>query len=505
MRLSHLAAALLALTVASVSGAAADQPPSQDTPEHWQRLARQDIAEAHKALVAAHPGAIDPGNPGFRVWLEAGPGKALDQVPRVRSYDDMLSVVRFYVAGFHDVHLAYSDDTRTSSTLTVDGWHVAPRDGSAVVDAVAPDWPVALPPLGAKLLGCDGRAARSLVADDIAPFTQAPVGAAGQAVLWGAFTHPPLGDMRWRSCSFETVDGHRLDLPQAWNDVPWDIFAQLARGGRKPPLPRTNSAERLPDGTLWIRAGNFTPNADQNVALERLIETLRHGPTARRIVFDARGNGGGDSGIGQRLFTAATGGVEVDDAGLGDVPVTSAWWRVSDIAIEAMVQRETIVRERGGDDSTLHMVQLLHAALAAAQARGEDWVHQPGGDYPRLSRVDMVARKAHLLRPVERVALLTDANCVSACLDFADLVRSVPGSVHIGQTTGADTIYLDIASVRLPSGNALILPLKVWRNRLRGDNEAWVPDVPLSFDPDSEDATRRAVIRALDRPAAPAR
>ena len=139
MRLSHLAAALLALTVASVSGAAADQPPSQDTPEHWQRLARQDIAEAHKALVAAHPGAIDPGNPGFRVWLEAGPGKALDQVPRVRSYDDMLSVVRFYVAGFHDVHLAYSDDTRTSSTLTVDGWHVAPRDGSAVVDAVAPE------------------------------------------------------------------------------------------------------------------------------------------------------------------------------------------------------------------------------------------------------------------------------------------------------------------------------------------------------------------------------
>ena len=496
---------LVALAVAGGNVAAADQPSSEDTPEHWQRLARQDIAEAHKTLVAAHPGVIDPANPGFRDWLEAGPGKALAYVPRVRSYDDMLSVVRVYAAGFHDGHLAYSDDTRPSSNMTVDGWHVAPRDGSAIVDAVAPDWPVALPPLGAELLGCDGRAARSLVAEDIAPFTQAPVGDAGQAMLWSAFTEPPLGDMRWRECSFMTADGHRLELPQAWKAVPWDVFVHLELGGRKRPAPPTNSAERLPDGTLWIRAGNFTPSADENIALEQLIETLRREPTARRIVFDSRGNNGGDSGIGQRLFAAATGGLEIDDSRLGGVAVTSAWWRVSDIAIAAMVGREVVAKERGGDDSTLQVVKQLHQALVAAQTRGEDWVHQPGSDYPRLTRQDMAARKAHLNRPVDRVALLTDANCVSACLDFADLVRSVPGSVHIGQTTGADTVYLDIGHVRLPSGNALILPLKVWRNRPRGDNETLVPDVPLSLAQSSEDAVRRAVIQVLDRPAVPAR
>ena len=505
MRRSHLAPALIALAVAGANVFAADRAPSQDTPEHWQTLARRDIAEAHQALVAAHPGAIDPANPGFRTWLEAGPGKALDYVPRVRSYDDMRSVVSFYIAAFHDGHLAYSDDTRPSSNMTVDGWHVAPRDGSAVVDAVAPDWPVALPPLGAELLGCDGLAARSLVADDIAPFTQAPVGDAGQAMLWGAFTDPPLGDMRWKSCSFKTADGHRLELSQAWKEVPWDVFGQLVRGGRKPPMAATNSAERLPDGTLWLRAGNFQPNAEQNAALEQLIETLRKAPTARRIVFDARRNNGGDSGIGQRLFMATTGGLEIDDFRPGEVATTSAWWRVSDIAIDGMVQREAIVKQRGGDDSTLQVVKQLHQALVAAQAGGDDWVHQPGGDYPRLTREDMAARKAHLNRPVEKVALLTDATCVSACLDFADMIRSVPGSVHIGQTTGADTVYLDIGRVPLPSGNVLILPLKVWRNRPRGNNETLVPDVPLSFDQGSEDAVRRAVMQVLDRPAAPAR
>jgi hypothetical protein len=267
-------------------------------------------------------------------------------------------------------------------------------------------------------------------------------------------------------------------------------------------VPRTNFADRLPDGTLWIRAGNFQPSAEQDVALEQLIETLRKGPTARRVVFDSRGNGGGDNGIGQRLFMAATGGLEVDDSQLGDVVVTSAWWRVSDIAIAGMVWREALAKQRGGDDSTLQIVKQLHKAMTSAQARGEGWVHQPGSDYPRLSREDMAVRKAHLRRSVEKVALLTDANCVSACLDFADMIRSVPGSVHIGQTTGADTVYLDIGSTQLPSGNALVLPLKVWRNRLRGNNEALVPDVPLSSDQGDDDATRRAVLELLDRPTA---
>ena len=80
-------------------------------------------------------------------------------------------------------------------------------------------------------------------------------------------------------------------------------------------------------------------------------------------------------------------------------------------------------------------------------------------------------RGGHLKRFDGPIALLTRSNCASSCLDFADLVLSVPGAVHLGQETSSDTLYIDVAFVTLPSGNGFMMPLKVWRNRLRGNNE----------------------------------
>jgi hypothetical protein len=81
-----------------------------------------------------------------------------------------------------------------------------------------------------------------------------------------------------------------------------------------------------------------------------------------------------------------------------------------------------------------------------------------------------------------KLVLVTDANCASSCLNFADLVRSVPHAVHAGASTSADTRYMDIAVEPLPSGAKLALPLKVWRHRPRGDNEPLHPHVPFDGD-----------------------
>jgi len=218
-------------------------------------------------------------------------------------------------------------------------------------------------------------------------------------------------------------------------------------------------------------------------------------------VFDVRGNGGGNSAIGDRIFTAATGGLDMDDVEPGRFPTTSAWWRVSDTALDSLARREAMFAERGSDAETMAAVRQLRADMAAARKRGDTWLHQAGSDSPRLSRADMQALHARPRRPVGTVALLTDDRCASACLDFADLVRSVPGSIHIGEETSADAVYIDIGWSMLPSGNSLVLPLKVWRNRLRGNNETLTPDVPLGFDAEHEEANRRAVLQVLDRSA----
>lgn len=501
MQIGRVVVALGAMAVVAGCGSVARTKVGDPGAAHWRALAEADIRAAKAVLLETHPGTIESYDPGFREWLEAGSEKALTYVPRVQSYDDMLSVVRFYAVGFHDGHLAYSDDTRPSSDIVVDGWHVFARGDSVVVDAVAPDWPAPLPPIGSEFVGCDGQRASQLLETYIAPFTHAAIGPGGRQELWDRLTTGPLIDSRWHSCRFATSDGRMLDLPQSWSAAAWDTFMRLVYSSRPQPASRVNSVEALPDRTLWIRAGNFQLSDAQNVDLEHMIEALREGPTPSRIVFDARGNGGGDSGIGYRIFMAATGGIDMEDNDLGRFPVTSAWWRVSDTAVASLARRESMLVERGSDSATLQAVRRLRSDMTLAREHGEPWVHQAGSDTPRLTRADMQALHAHLRRPVETVALLTDGNCASACLDFADLVRSVPGSIHIGSETSADTVYIDVGSATLPSGNSLMLPLKVWRNRLRGNNETLTPDVALLLDPDPEheQAIRQAVLDVLGR------
>lgn len=97
--------------------------------------------------------------------------------------------------------------------------------------------------------------------------------------------------------------------------------------------------------------------------------------------------------------------------------------------------------------------------------------------------------------------MLTDGNCASACLDFADLVLSVADAIHIGEETSADSVYIDVDFVNLASGNGIVMPFKVWRNRLRGNNETLMPSAPLDLDALDEPTIRLRVIAALGLPA----
>jgi hypothetical protein len=95
------------------------------------------------------------------------------------------------------------------------------------------------------------------------------------------------------------------------------------------------------------------------------------------------------------------------------------------------------------------------------------------------------------------VYVLTDPVCASACLDAVDLWTAL-GAIQIGRETSADTVYMDVRPAALPSGLAsLVIPMKVWRGRLRGNNE---PHRPAHlFEGDITDsAALQAWVRTLD-------
>lgn len=478
--------------------AAAGQARSRDrTPDEWRAIARADLKATRDAVIAVHPGWIDRENPAFREWTERGYRAAEVLIPRVVSYDTMMAAVRYYVTGFRDGHFVYSDDSRSDDYRVVtSGWKVDKADGAYRVVAVMPGWPEALPPLGASLMGCDGRTPDAIVREDVAPYTDRRDLPAVRDSLASSLGQAFLAGQELKHCEFEKADGIRIGLEVRYRGV----TAKEAWEGLRAPsvhMPARRNAYTFRDGILWIRARNFMLSSEQAGELDAMLKEMTALQGVHRIVFDARGNGGGDSAVGERIIAAATGGLVFDRQDLERLPRVYAQWRVSDVSIRGIDWYIDMNRQRYGSDSErVKVLKALRKRLVQAQQAGQPWVDTPGE--PRLTRADLAQRHARLGRSGAGVALITDNNCASACLDFADQVRQIPGMVHLGQTTSSDTVYLEMAGrVALPSGNHLAMPIKVWRNRVRRDGEALVPDIPLNVDMNDDGAVRAATLKML--------
>jgi len=495
---SRLVSALFLVTAAT-SATAQTPTVSSKPPEYWQAFVKADLDAVHQTILDAHPGVLDEQNPAFGDWAERGYREALQLQTLVFNYDSALAMVRYYTTGFLDGHLGYSDDARGKDPIVLAGFSLQ-REGEqylVTMTAAAP-WPVALPPLGARLLACDGRTPEAIIASDIAPFIDRRDLQRSQELRTSFMNHLFLAGRELKRCSFEVPpDGRRLDLEVRYLPLDLDRAFELISAGPRHAVHENSFDFR--GGVLWVRAGNFSLKPEQAQALENVLADLNGlQATPRAIVFDVRGNAGGDSRVGHRLFEAATGGLDYSRDGLDKLPQMHALWRVSEQSLKAArwgLDRDVSLYG-AGSESAKYLRDLL-AQLEAAQAAEQPWVTQEEG--PLLTRSEMQRRGARLKRyPDSRVLLVTDGVCASACLDMADEVLQVPGSVQVGQVTSADSLYIDVGRVRMPSGNNLIVPLKVWRNRPRGNNQPLVPDVPVKAI-DDDAAVRAAVLLTLKR------
>lgn len=462
----------------------------------WQAMARADLEAMHARIVEGHPGVIDAENPGFNTWVKNGYEQAKTHIPHVVSYDTAMAVMRFYGAGFEDGHLSYSDDTRADFPILVAGWRISWKDGRYEVVTTLPDWPAPLPPIGASWVGCDGLPAEDVLQTRIAPFSDRRAGKTGRdsriSALWMQL---PVAE-NLRKCKFLTAAGDTVQVPVVYQPISTDQFFGALQHTQDGGARSANDFE-VRNGVLWVRAGNFQlrEGSGDRRQLETMLVGLAKVRDIRAIVFDSRGNRGGDSGIGDQMFEAATGGLDFDRTGLDSLPRYYAQWRVSEFLIQfwgSIIEKNT--KLYGADSPRVAEETAFRDKLRAAKVAGQAWVEQDAGR--AITRAAVIARHGHLRRFDAKVALLTDAECVSACLDFADIVLRVPGAVHAGQTTGSDSVYMVSSRSLMPSGNALFMPVKVWRNRTRGNNQPLVPDVPVDLEGD-EAAIRGVVIRAL--------
>ncbi|WP_426807820.1 S41 family peptidase [Pseudomonas sp. WOUb67] len=406
---------------------------------------------------------------------------------RVRSERDAQAVLGFYISGFKDGHVGVYPPRAGKSSWA--GFMVDMRGEGFVVSRVATAWPVPLPPVGSSIISCDGKAVREILADDLSPYVDRRLNLkstwrhlASHLTVDDADT-PVLARKRASSCLVVLPSGVQQKFALSWQEEGGQLKDFLTQ-----PQP-VQALSNLGGGRYWVHASNFAPSAADNAALAQMLDTLRHIEDAKLVVLDTRGNRGGNSLVGASILSALLGEAFVES--LGQSSHAYAMWRVSPLALATLDSALASLQGNHENNSDAYtFVAGMRESMSAALVQKEDWLRQPDTSSLDQSR----AKDSNPGRFKGQLVLVTDSFCASACLDFADAVLAVPGTLHFGFSTSGDTLYIDIGSQALPSGAQFWLPLKVWRGRVRGNNQSYDPRYVFDGDINDTSAVQKWVL-----------
>lgn len=445
----------------------------------WASLLKRDLDVMRDALLQDHPGSVDTLNAGFASWLDRGYRQALDRASRCESYEGYRFALEAYATGFRDGHLALWTDLRREGARWpgfLVGWRSEGR-GKLLIRVVGEGKAgEGAPTLGSEVVACDGVPARALLERDVFPFMGDP------AFEWGWDRAAPqlLVDEAnpWRApmprrCTIRDGKEEREHLLQ-WREISYQ--ALRAHQGAVLGRPKLDFVTRpFGERGIWVglpsfSATNETTKAGMETAIERAPSWRDRDP----IVFDVRTNGGGSSIWGKKVLQALYGEAFVDSRYEPRVSREYVEWRVSPGNLQYLKTTilSAVIRVSGlgspGEASMRGTVASVERALAEGKTVWRE---------TKSNQAALLAGAPSPLNPVRgRVFLLTDGECASACLDFADMIRFLPGTAHVGRTTAGDSVYMEGRAISLPSRVAtLVVPIKVYRNRPRGNNEPYAP------------------------------
>ena len=464
------------LLLATLFGLCAGAAHAQTYPNHWPQVAKNDLDFVYNTLRADHPGAIDKQNPAFKKWMERGYVHASSAARKAASLDDAKRVLARYAGGFADGHLQVGF-YQQSSMAQWPGMVIGRSGADYVVSGLAQDWPAPLPSVGAVLVSCDGRSPDTMMNEDILP---GQFNLTTSDAVKGMFMNQLLYDNeraphQYISCVFSEA-GQRKDIALQWRGVnPAEHMRQWRVAN--PPLAKRSSISKLAPGKYWVHLPQFNPGPAQEAELKALIADVATLRSADLVVFDLRNNDGGNSQWGDDALANLYGAPYLDYLSARQAKQGKqeyAEYRVSKANLAYEEQSlATLSRQFGADSPAVRRSADLAARMRRALDAGVPFLrHSPETAQPPLPATAPAALST------ARAVLVTDSNCVSSCLDFADAILRLPNVLHLGQTTGADTLFMEVRLVDLPSKlGRLGVAQKVYRNRLRANNQAWVPSL----------------------------
>lgn len=458
----------------------------------WQEMALQDIEAIHMLLTENHPGSVDKYNPSFKNQLELGYQAAKNKIKQIKNYIDYRFIVANYVNGFKDGHLGVYF-LLTEKNQLFPGFIVRYQDSKFMIsESMAPK----KIPNNAELLSCDGISIKTIMLKDVFPLhSRNPKLEAS----WYANTpyllqdSLPSWEVPYKKCliRFHEQDWTvELDYSKVSGTYLPEKINHLFGG-----VDTTFHVDYLNKNTAWVRLPKFyTKNDSELISLRKIIQTSSKLANYKYIVFDLRGNTGGDSSWGEELLSKIYGKNYIDTLVSSLNKNTFIEWRVSKHNLQYL------------EDSLLNYKK-VHKSQSMNVQCFSDIVQDMKVSLKKDKQLMVEAcdgNKACSFKKTEPIShakpiLLTDQFCSSACLDFLDISLKLPGGIQIGLPTSADTTYMDISQAPLPSSIAtLSYAMKVYRHRLRGSNEPYLPSTRFSGNMADEQALKEWVLNQIN-------
>jgi uncharacterized ubiquitin-like protein YukD len=226
------------------------------------------------------------------------------------------------------------------------------------------------------------------------------------------------------------------------------------------------SISQLSNDIPWISLPTFDLNISQEKDFEQLIKDISKFQTKKYIIFDLRGNQGGNSDYGSKIANALFGEGYAYQKRCSLNKKTYVDWRVIKGNLDHIAS--LLIRYPSS------WLQNVAHGLKASIMRGKNYYREYSSESCDLKN------NLTLLHTVRtKIIIIIDALNVSAALDFIDELKIMTTNlILVGQTTKADRLYMEVRTLSLPSGlGSFSFPIKVYRNRLRSDNQSYLPDI----------------------------
>ncbi len=257
---------------------------------------------------------------------------------------------------------------------------------------------------------------------------------------------------------------------KSFNDTHLQVSWRGSLSQKQDTIIKNFSAEQLSDRVEWISLPTFYLTVDQEKAFQKLLKNISELDQKEYIVFDLRGNKGGNSEYGLQIVQALFGKEYVDRQICLHNQKVYVDWRVSKGNVEHI---RTLLKRY--PNST--WLQNVEHGLIKSLKRNDIFYREYSSD---LCAFDKNTQPKDIIK--QKIIVIIDAANVSAALDFIDQIKMIAKNiVLIGQTTRADRLYMEVRVLRLPSDQGdFCFPIKVYHNRARLDNQPYFPDIEFN-------------------------